>query len=250
MLPPCPQHTARPSPGSRKTAYCLLIALILALLQIPAVQAKELQSEAELAQAVRDFIRPKLQTLNASRINLEVGRIDPRLRLQKCPEPLDLEQLGNKGLSGKVNIRVRCPAASWGIFIPVEIQIFEPVVISRVTLPRGSRISRELVTLKEVESTSLNYSFFRDIEQVVGTETTRPVQANSIIFSNMVRAANAISKGDEVIILAKIAGLSVRIKGLALQDGAIGEQIQVRNVQSRRIIKAIITGPGQVLVPL
>jgi len=40
------------------------------------------------------------------------------------------------------------------------------------------------------------------------------------------------------------------MKGLALQEGAVGEQIQVRNVQSHRIIRAIVTGPGQVEVPM
>lgn len=229
---------------------CLTVATLgAALLPMPAV-AEPFETEASMNSAIQAFLKPKLNALNASRINIDIGRIDPRLRLQKCSQPLDLEQLGNKSLSGKVNIRVSCREASWGIFIPVDIQIFEPVVVSRVTLPRGTIISRELLSLREMESSALNYSYFRDIDQVAGTETTRPIQANGIVFTNMVQAADAIRKGDEVIIKAKVGSLSVRMKGQALQDGAIGEQIQVRNLQSRRIIRAIITGPGNVLVPL
>jgi len=213
-------------------------------------QADELETQESLSQAVTDFLKPKLDSLNASRIDIDIGSVDPRLRLKKCTAPHELEQLGNKGLSGKVNIRVRCPTASWGIFVPVDIRIFEPVVVSRATLPRGSVISRHLLTLREVESSSLNYSYFRDIDQVAGTEATKPIQANSVIFTNMVQAADAVRKGDEVIIKAQVGPLFVRIKGLALQDGAIGEQIQVRNIQSRRIIRATVTGPGNVLVPM
>ncbi len=220
------------------------------LLLKPAYAQDELETEQSLNEAVKAYLMPKLDKLNASRINIDIGSVDPRLRLKKCPSPLDLEQLGNKGLSGKVNIRVRCNEASWGIFIPVDIQIFEPVVVSRATLPRGSVISRQLLTMREVESSSLNYSYFRDINQVAGTEATKPIQANSVIFTNMVKAAVAIRKGDEVIIKAQVGSLNVRIKGLALQDGALGEQIQVRNVQSRRIIRATVTGPGNVLVPM
>ncbi len=232
--------------GIMRFIACSLLAWIVSPLSI----AADLETKESLQEAVNAYLKPKLDALNTSRINIEVGSIDPRLRLKKCPEPLELDQLGNKSLSGKVNIRVRCPSASWGIFIPVDIQIFEPVVISRVSLPRGSVISRQLLALREVESSSLNYSYFRDIDQVAGTEVVRPIQANSVIFTNMVQAADAIRKGDDVIIKAQVGGLSVRIKGQALQDGALGEQIQVRNTQSRRIIRAVVTGPGNVLVPM
>jgi flagella basal body P-ring formation protein FlgA len=66
----------------------------------------------------------------------------------------------------------------------------------------------------------------------------------------MVKASAAIRKGDSVVIRAVAGSLVVRMKGLALQEGAVGKQIQVRNVQSRRIIRAIVTGPGQVEVPM
>ena len=239
--------------SSKKSPFLYTLLSILALSAMLAASfsfADDVETEESLNAAINAFLEPKLQDLNAARLSIEIGRIDPRLKLQKCSEPLSLEQLGNKNLSGRVNIRINCHNPSWGIFIPVDIQIFEPVVVSRVTLPRGSVISRELLALREVESSSLNYSYYRDINQVIGTETTKSIQANSVIFSNMVQASNAVRKGDEVIIKAQIGGLSVRIKGLALHGGAIGEQIQVRNTQSRRIIRAIITGPGNVLVPM
>mgnify|MGYP000035304040 CR=1 FL=1 len=238
---------------SKKNPLIYTLLFILALSNALVTQlsfADNFETEESLNAAINSFLEPKLQDLKATRLSIQIGRIDPRLKLQKCSQPLRLEQLGNKNLSGRVNIRINCDAPSWGIFIPVDIQIFEPVVVSRVTLPRGSVISRELLTLREVESSSLNYSYYRNIDQVVGTETTKSIQANSVIFSNMVQASNAVRKGDEVIIKAQIGGLSVRIKGLALHGGAIGEQIQVRNIQSRRIIRAVITGPGSVLVPM
>ena len=235
----------------KQSLVTLTLWLLLIILAYPvSLSAADFETESSLKSAVHDFLQPRLSDLNASRINIDIGSVDPRLRLKKCPDPLELEQLGNKNLAGKVNIRIRCQSASWGIFIPVDIQIFEPVVISRVTLPRGAVISRELLAVREVESSALNYTYFRYINQVAGTEATRPIQANSVVFTNMVKASAAIRKGDEVMIKAQVGSLSVRIKGLALQDGAIGEQIQVRNIQSQRIIRAVVTGSGNVLVPM
>lgn len=229
----------------------ILLSVIAGILPDNLLQADDTaETQETLNQAIRDHLTPLLSSLNASQTRLDIGLIDPRLRLRKCSTPLQLEQLGNKGLSGKVNIRIRCQSESWGIFIPVDIQVYGPVVVSRVTLPRGSIIRQEVLALREMETSALNYSYFQSIEQVAGTEATKAIQANGVIFSNMVQAADAVRKGDDVIISARTGNLNVRIKGQALQDGAIGEQIQVRNSQSKRIIKAIITGPGSVLVPM
>lgn len=208
------------------------------------------ETQASLEQAIRDYLEPQLTASAGSRFELDINNIDPRLRLGKCQAPLDLTPLGRSELRGKVNIKITCVSPSWGIFIPVQINSFEPVVISLVSLPRDSVISANILGLREMETSALNYTFFRSVDQVVGTTTTRSVQANSVIFTNMVKAADAVRNGDNVVIKATAGSLTVRIKGQALQDGAIGEQIQVRNTQSRRIIRAIVIAPGQVEVPM
>lgn len=212
--------------------------------------AKELETQESLKQVVYDFLAPQLSEMKASRTEIVVGRIDPRLKLAKCEEPLQVDFLGKKNLFGKVNIRLNCPQPRWGIFIPSQIKVFEYVVISQVSLPRRSVIAASQLALREVETSALNYTFFREIAQVAGTTSTRSIQANHIVYTNMVKASAAIRKGDSLIIKAVAGSLAVRVKGQALQEGAIGEQIQVRNDKSRRIIRAIVVGPGQVEVPM
>ena len=62
--------------------------------------------------------------------------------------------------------------------------------------------------------------------------------------------AAAVRKGDQVVINARSGTLSVRMPGEALSDGGLSEQIRVKNLNSKRVIKARITGPGQVEVAL
>lgn len=208
------------------------------------------EDQASLEQAIHDYLEPQFTSIKGSRFELEINNIDPRLRLGKCSLPLDLSPLGRNELRGKINIKIACTSPSWGIFVPVQINSFEPVVVSLVSLPRDTVISANILGLREMETSSLNYPFFRSIEQVVGTTASRAIQANSVIFTNMVKAAEAVKNGDNVIIKATVGALVVRIKGQALQDGAVGEQIQVRNTQSRRIIRAVVIAPGQVEVPM
>ena len=226
--------------------------VFVALLLSSVVQAKEvaIEDQASLEQVIRNFLEPQLAGMKTTRTEISVGRVDPRLKLAKCQQPIRVDFLGKKNLFGKVNIRLDCSQPRWGIFIPADIRVFENVVVSQVSVPRNSVLSASRLALREVETSALNYTFFRDIAQVAGTTTTRPIQANHIVYTNMVKASAAIRKGDSVVIRAVAGGLVVRMKGLALQEGAIGKQIRVRNVQSRRIIRAIVIGPGQVEVPM
>lgn len=227
-------------------------SVFAALLLGSLAQAEEVivEDQASLERVIRDFLEPQLAGMETTRTEISIGRVDPRLRLAKCLQPIKVDFLGKKNLFGKVNIRLDCNQPRWGIFIPANIRVFENVVVSQVSVPRNSVLSASRLSLREVETSALNYTFFRDVAQVAGTTTTRPIQANHIVYTNMVKASAAIRKGDSVVIRAVAGSLVVRMKGLALQEGAVGKQIQVRNVQSRRIIRAIVTGPGQVEVPM
>ena len=62
--------------------------------------------------------------------------------------------------------------------------------------------------------------------------------------------AEVISKGDQVVITARSGTLSVRMPGEALSNGRMAEQIRVKNLNSRRVIKAQVIAPGQVEVAM
>ncbi|KPW30067.1 Flagellar basal-body P-ring formation protein FlgA [Pseudomonas coronafaciens pv. atropurpurea] len=42
----------------------------------------------------------------------------------------------------------------------------------------------------------------------------------------------------------------MRMPGEAMSDGGFNEQIRVKNLNSQRVIKASVTGPGQVEVAM
>lgn len=62
--------------------------------------------------------------------------------------------------------------------------------------------------------------------------------------------AEVVHKGDQVVISAGSSTIQVKMPGEALSAGAIGDQIRVRNLNSKRVVKARVTGPGQVEVAM
>ena len=89
-----------------------------------------------------------------------------------------------------------------------------------------------------------------DPAQVVGKKLTRQLNANQVIAPSHLEAAEVIRRGDQVVINAVGANFSVRMPGEALTDGAPGEQINIRNLRSQRVIRARVVGPGQVEVAM
>ena len=57
-----------------------------------------------------------------------------------------------------------------------------------------------------------------------------------------------VAKGDPVYIEATNGALTIKTTGIAMQEGRLNENIQVKNSKSKKIIEATVTGPGQVRV--
>jgi flagella basal body P-ring formation protein FlgA len=51
-----------------------------------------------------------------------------------------------------------------------------------------------------------------------------------------------------IVMSAKTGSVEIRQQGIAMQDGELGSQISVRNAHSEVVVRAIVTGTGQVEV--
>lgn len=84
--------------------------------------------------------------------------------------------------------------------------------------------------------------YIRDAEDLIGKEARRPLRAQSPLRASDVKAPVLIKKGALVTLLYDIEGLRLSHQGIALSDGGAGDVIALRNVQSDRVLKAIVDG--------
>jgi len=92
--------------------------------------------------------------------------------------------------------------------------------------------------------------FLSSLDQAAGQKVVRPLIIDQIVTPVHLEQAEVIRKGDHVVITARSGTLAVRMPGEALSKGGISEQIRVRNLNSKRVVKARVTGPGQVEVSM
>ena len=182
------------------------------------------------------------------RVEFRIGHLDSRLRMANCNIPLEA-QPNSPDSVGRVNIKVSCKGTTpWSIYVPSHVDLYRPVVMPIMPLARGTKLSDAHVELREINIAKLKGSYYTRIEDVIGMEAKRQIKPDKALSSRHLQPPVMILKGEVVFMTASSGALRVKIPGIALSDGRKGQQISIRNRQSKRIVEAKVMGPGQVAV--
>ncbi|RMN48038.1 putative Flagellar protein [Pseudomonas syringae pv. apii] len=184
------------------------------------------------------------------RHDIQVKQLDPRLRMGACDKDLTAT-LESPRPVGRVTVRVRCEGSSpWTVFVPAQVQLFRNVVTVMRPLKRDAIVTEEDIAMRERDVSSLGQGFLASLDQAVGQKVVRQMVIDQVITPVALEQPQMIHKGDQVVIIARSGSLAVRMPGEAMSDGGFNEQIRVKNLNSQRVIKANVTGPGQVEVAM
>jgi flagellar basal body P-ring formation protein FlgA len=121
-----------------------------------------------------------------------------------------------------------------------------PVASTR--LQAGAIPGRDDVRMARVRVNAVHAEVAHDLATVVGMQMKRQVAAGAPIQMADLMRPTEVNRGEPVRLQLMAAGLSVTGQGVALEAGATGEQIRVRNISSQAVIEAEIVGPGVVRV--
>lgn len=239
-----------------KSLFFAGVVPALGLLGYSSLYAASLTLPEELIGATEGFLEFTVEDyLERSEIparhEIQVNSIDPRLRLAACDSDLTQSLESPAQPIGRVTVRVSCEGSTpWTVFIPAQVRIFRPVAVLKNPLKRDSVIGPADIAMIEQDVGLLNRGYISDPEQAIGKKLTRPLQADQVLTPNILQVAESVRRGDQVVIAARSGGINVRMQGEALSGGTLGQQINVRNLSSQRVVRARVTGPGQVEVEM
>jgi flagella basal body P-ring formation protein FlgA len=103
------------------------------------------------------------------------------------------------------------------------------------------------VTVRRPKS-ELGPNILRESEQAVGLAAKRSLRAGQVIRQADLAKPELVTRNEAVTIAYVVPGIVVSIRGQALEPGAMGDVINVLNVQSKKTLQATVTGPGRVSV--
>jgi len=223
--------------------------LLLAMLYAAPSMGAEFQSLESIREAARQLIASQYPSGKAD-TRIEVGTLDPRLRLSKCAQSLEtFFPQGSR--SSKPTVGVRCSdPKKWTIYVSAEVHQMVMVWVANDYLPRGSLIRAENFTQKQIDLSQLRYGYYTDFNDVSGKTLKRHLARGAVLTPATIAVTKVIKRGEHVNIMAETGGITVRAAGQALEDGGVGDIIRVKNLNSRKVIEARVEGPGRVKVDL
>lgn len=211
---------------------------------------------------VMDFLRPAV----AKRVGVDAA--DVKLRLSR-PLPPDLAHtvMGTQRLEHFLPARIRAGAlnAKVGFYeadrlvrtaaIPLEIEVSRLVEVALHDLEAGHLITA--VDVRKERRPFTGRGARRVIGTVVGKRLRRTVTAGSVVSepdlerTTLAKRKVVIRSRDVVDVVAKKKSLNVKLNGaIALQQGAVGEAIKVKNPQSGKVLTARVVDVGLVEIRL
>lgn len=227
----------------------LLISIFL--IGLPLAQADELfHPHEDIYQQVRSFLLAQNSDANGQ-VEIRIGRIDPRLKLKQCDTPLEVFLPQGSRDSGRTIVGVKCNGPKgWTVYVQAEVVKSIEVYVSVAPISRGETVSESDVQLQLMDSSKLNFGYITDKSEIIGMVANRNIAADTVITPRMINLPKLVKRGEKVEIIAEIDGVVIRVEGEALEDGAKGDMIRVRNTSSKKVIEAVVIAPGKVKVQI
>lgn len=210
--------------------------------------AAGVQDLPSIRAAVEAFLADRTGT-GGPETAVTLGRLDPRLRLPPCDTPLQASQNPGARPLGASSVNVRCEGSTpWSIFVPVVIRERREAVVTTRALPAGHALTAQDLARAPVWVGDPATQTLEDPNLVIGKQVQRPLAAGAVVPLNGLRSPRLVRRGAPVTLSLARGPIAVRMAGVALQDGAVGERVQARNNASQRIVEGVVEADGTLAV--
>jgi flagella basal body P-ring formation protein FlgA len=200
-----------------------------------------------IEQAAREQIDKQLLSSGLSEPQVELNVLSAR-PAPPCPVPVEVEALETRQFA-RMRFLARCPAsngsAGWRQDFVVRARVSAVVAVTAAPVGPSQPISIDQVTLERRDVTLVNDAIGAP-ELAVGQTSRRSLRAGEILRSSQLAAPLVVKRGDQVQMVARIEGIEVSMAGEALDAGALGAVVRVRNATSGQVVRMRVAGAGTV----
>jgi len=184
------------------------------------------------------------------RVDVKVGKLDPRLKLAPC-QHIDTYLPHGLPVWGATRIGLRCTqgAKLWNVSIPIQVSVYAQATVLKSALPAGTVLEAGQLTQAEVDIAAAPGAAVPDPLLVVGRTLGRGLAAGATLRQTDLKARQFFAAGDMVRVTAVGRGWSVETQGQAVGPGIEGQNVNVRT-EAGRLLSARPSGDRQVEVTL
>lgn len=101
-------------------------------------------------------------------------------------------------------------------------------------------IAKADITYIEIEANKVRDGFITSEDKLIGKAPTHQIWKERPITFNQVADAQVISKNKQLVMVYRSNSLTIRASGIALEGGAIGQAVKIKNLSSNKVVLAKI----------
>jgi len=133
------------------------------------------------------------------------------------------------------------------ITVSGHIERLAQVPVLRNTLKNGDVIGKHDIEMIEVPERKIQHDAIMRPHELVGLTPRRVAYGGKFLLASMLEKPQLVGRGDKVTITFNEGPLILTAKGVALESGAKGDYIRIKNIKSSRTIDATVTAQNQVI---
>lgn len=162
-----------------------------------------------------------------------------------CSAPVEIEAADTRQFA-RMRFVARCPdPKGWRLDFVVRARVSAVVAVTAAPLKAGEALADEHITLERRDVTLMGDAIGSP-EAALGQTSRRSLRAGEVLRSGQLVAPQVVKRGDQVLMVAKHDGIEVSMAGEALDAGARGAVVRVRNVASGQVVRMRVAGAGTV----
>lgn len=173
---------------------------------------------------------------------LEVALLRPWAALESPSTKwyLEITERSGNGLASTMVLRFRLSTTEkvlgeWDY--PVRCRLWQQVLGAKAQVERGVALTPELFGVRRVDALAQGRELVPAGAQLSDLETVQTLGQGDLLEWRAVRSIPLVRKGEVLDVVAEEGLLRITMKAMALEDGARGDFIKVRNFQSRKDVQ-------------
>ncbi|QDU59538.1 flagellar basal body P-ring biosynthesis protein FlgA [Planctomycetes bacterium Pan216] len=169
-------------------------------------------------------------------VQVDTGRADDHLATHR-PERWEILvpdqwRLGTQSLTLEIAQEPR----PLRFVVVVTIERRRQVVVAKRRILRGTRLRESDVESRWLRVARDDNVLLTDIKQTIDTEARRVIEAGQPLRQTDLRRRPLVFRGSPVSVTIQQGGVALQMIGIAKEDGALGEWIEVENPTTRQLL--------------
>lgn len=216
------------------------------LAQISVTRASRVLSVADVRLRIAELLADRMRIADPNNIAvlsdtpLQPMHVDPSDTAPLTPLRVSFDR------SGRFDVTFRTDDKEIRI-TGTATEAYDTVVATR-SLNRGEILRDSDVAIEKRSKLEIQGEPMRELSMAVGMAVQQALRTGQPIRSGDVVKPQLVKRGEPVVMNFQVPGISLTVRGKAEDGGALGDTVNITNVQSKRTVQGIVTGPSQVTV--